>query len=617
MSTLTASPDTPQPEPDVFGHSPGLFLLFFTEMWERFSYYGMRALLVLFLVSDAAAGGWEWSRKEAMSLYGWYTGLVYVTPIIGGVLADAFLGYRRAVLLGALLMTIGHASMAFETRPAFYAGLILLIIGNGLFKPNISSIVGQLYKNKPEKKDSAYTIFYMGINAGAFFGMLFCGYIGEKISWSYGFGLAGIFMFLGMLMFQFGQSIFGDLGLAPNVQNKSQKTLDESTVPKEVEKDRLLVIGVLSFFTIFFWMAFEQAGGSMNIFAKDYTARVLKGTAATAFFWTDTLLTIVPLVIVTWVLVKLVAATRQRIALSNAFIVLSFIIIWGAAIWRLNREFNTVSYELAITPLPAAAADAADAAPDAADAAPKPATEPAAEPEPAVPAGPIIASLLTDVVLTEGQEVIVVDLAGKGGEGTLRLLSQDDAENYSSRQQAVVRRILGNENEVTASWFQILNSFFIIAFAPVIGKIWETRLNPSAPVKFGLGLILLGVGFAALGVACLGLEKGAKTAQLSMWWLVVAYLFHTVGELFVSPVGLSYVSKLAPAKLVGLMFGIWFLASAIANYLAGLSGAMIDRISEEYGLATFFFVFTAVPAIAGIVLIAGSRELRRRMHGIE
>jgi POT family proton-dependent oligopeptide transporter len=605
MSTLSAKTDAPQTEPDVFGHNPGLFLLFFTEMWERFSYYGMRALLVLFLVSDAAAGGWQWTREEAMGLYGWYTGLVYVTPIIGGMLADAFLGYRRAVLLGALLMTIGHGAMAFETRPFFYAGLVLLILGNGLFKPNISSIVGQLYKNKPEKKDSAYTIFYMGINAGAFFGMLFCGYIGEKISWSYGFGLAGIFMFLGMLMFQFGQSIFGELGLAPNVKDKPQQTAAESSVPKRVETDRLLVIGILSFFTIFFWMAFEQAGGSMNIFAKDYTARVLKGSAATAFFWIDTLLTLVPLVIVTWVLLKLVAATRQRIALSNAFIVLSFVIIWGAAIWRLNREFNTLAYELAITPLPVATEPAAGAEPAAAE---------AAEGQ---PAEPIVASLLTDVKLAEGQEVIVVDLAGKGGSGTLRLLSETDAPNYSSRQQAVVRRILGNENEVTASWFQVLNSFFIIALAPLVGKIWETRLNPSAPVKFGLGLILLGVGFAALGLACQGLEKGAKTAQLSMWWLVVAYLFHTVGELFVSPVGLSYVSKLAPARLVGLMFGIWFLASAIANYLAGLSGAMIDRISEQYGLATFFFVFTAVPAIAGLVLIAGSQALRRRMHGIE
>ncbi len=630
MSNLTTNSSSPQAEPDVFGHSPGLFLLFFTEMWERFSYYGMRALLVLFLVSDAAAGGWAWSREAAMGLYGWYTGLVYVTPIIGGMLADAFLGYRRAVLLGALLMTLGHGAMAFETRPFFYAGLVLLILGNGLFKPNISSIVGQLYKDKPEKKDSAYTIFYMGINAGAFFGMLFCGYIGEKISWSYGFGLAGIFMFLGMLMFQFGQSIFGELGLAPNVNHKPQQSDDEVSVPKNVETDRLIVIGVLSFFTIFFWMAFEQAGGSMNIFAKDYTARVLKGSAATAFFWVDTLLTLVPLVIVTWVLIKLVAATRQRIVLSNAFIVLSFVIIWGAAIWRLNREFNTVSYELAITPLPAATepaepvASAEPAAPISTDstagtpiaASEQTATEAPGD-APAAPTDPIVASLLTDVKLTEGQQITVVDLAGKGGAGTLRLLSDADAANYSSRQQAVVKRILGNENEVTASWFQILNSFFIIAFAPLIGKIWETRLNPSAPVKFGLGLILLGVGFAALGLACQGLEKGAKTAQLSMWWLVIAYLFHTLGELFVSPVGLSYVSKLAPAKLVGLMFGIWFLASAIANYLAGASGAMIDSISEKYGLATFFFVFTAVPALAGLVLIAGAKELRRRMHGIE
>ncbi|MEY3173163.1 MAG: Dipeptide permease [Planctomycetota bacterium] len=613
MSTLTANTDSPQTEQTVFGHSPGLFLLFFTEMWERFSYYGMRALLVLFLVSDAAAGGWAWTRAEAMELYGWYTGLVYVTPILGGILADAILGYRRAVLLGALLMTLGHGAMAFETRSMFYAGLVLLIIGNGLFKPNISSIVGQLYKNKPEKKDSAYTIFYMGINAGAFFGMLFCGYIGEKISWSYGFGLAGIFMFLGMLMFQFGQTIFGELGLAPTSKDKPKQPSEQQQVPQKVETDRLLVIGILSFFTIFFWMAFEQAGGSMNIFAKDYTARVLKGTAATAFFWVDTLLTLVPLVIVTWVLFKLVAATRGKIALSNAFIVFSFVIIWSAAVWRMNREFNTRAYELAVTPLPAAAAPASTDKP--ADSASEESA--AAAEKPAKPAGPVTASLLTDVTLEAGQEVIVVDLAGKGGEGTLRLLSESEAANYSSRQQAVVKRILGNETEVTASWFQTLNSFFIIALAPLIGRIWETRLNPSAPVKFGLGLILLGVGFAALGMACVGLEKGAKTAQLSMWWLVVAYLFHTLGELFVSPVGLSYVSKLAPARLVGLMFGIWFLASAIANYLAGLSGAMIDKISEQYGLATFFFVFTAVPAIAGFVLIAGSREIRRRMHGIE
>ncbi|MCB0478362.1 MAG: oligopeptide:H+ symporter, partial [Crocinitomicaceae bacterium] len=198
---------------NVLGHPAGLFILFFTEMWERFSYYGMRALLVLFLVSAAGLGGWEWSNENALQLYATYTGLVYVTPIFGGMIADKFLGYRNAVTLGALLMTLGHASMAFETEATFYLGLTLLIVGNGFFKPNISSIVGQLYtKTNESKKDAGYTIFYMGINAGAFLGIFLCGYIGEKVGWSYGFGLAGVFMFFGMLQFYFSNAIFGEVG---------------------------------------------------------------------------------------------------------------------------------------------------------------------------------------------------------------------------------------------------------------------------------------------------------------------------------------------------------------------------------------------------------------------
>ena len=188
----------------VLGHPSGLFVLFFTEMWERFSYYGMRALLVLFLTAAILGeGGWGWERSEALILYGWYTGLVYITPIIGGFIADKFTGYRNAVVIGALLMTLGHASMALEVTADmfFYLGLGLLIIGNGMFKPNISSMVGQLYKSQGKEKDAGYTIFYMGINAGAFLGILLCGYIGEKVGWHYGFGLAGVFMFFGMLQF--------------------------------------------------------------------------------------------------------------------------------------------------------------------------------------------------------------------------------------------------------------------------------------------------------------------------------------------------------------------------------------------------------------------------------
>ena len=202
----------------VLGHPSGLYILFFTEMWERFSYYGMRAILVLFLVSSFNDGGWGWDRSEALALYGIYTGLVYITPIFGGLIADKFLGYRNAVIIGAFVMTLGHASMAFEVfNDLFlYLGLIFLIIGNGFFKPNISSIVGQLYKTEGQDKDAGYTIFYMGINSGAFLGILLCGYIGENIGWHYGFGLAGVFMFLGMLQFYYAQKIFGNIGVFEN-----------------------------------------------------------------------------------------------------------------------------------------------------------------------------------------------------------------------------------------------------------------------------------------------------------------------------------------------------------------------------------------------------------------
>ena len=617
----------------VFGHKPGLFLLFFTEMWERFSYYGMRVLLVLFLVSETAGGGWGWTRSSALNLYALYTGLVYVTPILGGIIADKFLGYRKAVVLGAFLMTLGHASLAFETTTAFYAGLILLILGNGFFKPNISSIVGQLYANDPGRKDSAYTIFYMGINAGAFLGILLCGYIGEKTQWSYGFGLAGIFMFLGMIMFQLGQGIFGELGLYSKPKPQEVKT-DGSEDSPAVVRDRLIVIGILSFFTIFFWVAFEQAGGSMNIFAKDYTSRTLTGSAATVFFWVNAMLTIVPLAIVTWVLVRLVAVTKSRIPMSNVSISISFVIIWAIALWMLNKEYNMRAFDITI--VPSAAAEGADAASgtgaegdavvaalpgsentvevtDALQGENSVATAEAKEEAPAL----ISTTIQTDVPLKEGQTIHVVDIEGKGGNGKLRILTDEQAETYTTELDATVVREKQNETEVTASWFQILNSFFIIAFAPLFSRMWASRFNPSAPVKFGIGLILLGIGFGALAVASQGIAQGATTAQVSMWWLIVAFLFHTLGELFVSPVGLSYVSKLAPAKLVGLMFGIWFLASAIANYLAGFSGSYIDAISERYGLSTFFMIYTLIPIVAGIAILTLTGKIKKLMHGIE
>lgn len=573
----------------VFGHRPGLFLLFFTEMWERFSYYGMRALLVLFLVSEIAGGGWGWSREQALSLYAMYTGLVYLTPILGGIVADKLLGYRNAILLGALLMTLGHAALAFETEFMFYTGLGLLIFGNGFFKPNISTMVGQLYTDDQEKKDAAYTIFYMGINAGAFLGILLCGFIGEQVGWSYGFGLAGIFMLLGMIMFFLGQSIFGEVGKKGSGVRAvvaDETASEESEESGKVVVDRLIVVGILSFFTIFFWMAFEQAGGSLTIFAKDYTGRVLTGNAHWMFVFANTFLTIAPLAIVTWVLLKLIKATNTKIPLSNLSIGLSFVIIWAIALFMLYSQFTTKAYEIAYT-------GAGDTP-----------TE-------------IVRTVRTATPLAADDSIYVVDLEQKGGNGKLKIVSEEQAKAYETKFQATVNREKENETEVPASWFGILNSFFIIAFAPLFGKIWASRFSPSAPVKFGIGLILLGLGFGAVAYASMGIEKGAATASISLWWLVIAYLLHTLGELCVSPVGLSYVSKLAPAKLVGLMFGVWFACTAIANYLAGWTGSYIDTISEEYGLATFFLIYTIIPIVAGIAIMLMNGMIKRMMHGIE
>ncbi len=578
---------------EIFGHRPGLFLLFFTEMWERFSYYGMRALLVLFLVSQLADGGWQWSRKEALELYAMYTGLVYLTPIFGGIIADKLLGYRVAVMLGALLMTLGHATMAIESHTTFYVGLTLLVVGNGFFKPNISSMVGQLYADQSEKKDSAYTIFYMGINSGAFLGILFCGYIGEKVGWSYGFGLAGVFMGLGLIMFALGRSLFGEIGTRKSMSSKLDTTsTGVAAVPSNVVRDRLIVIGILSFFTIFFWMAFEQAGGSMTIFAKDYTARILSGIWATLFFWSNTALTVIPLALVTYVLIRLIRASYHRIPFSNLAIAFSFVLIWIIALWMLNKEFNMRAYAVNLI-VPTEAVEGQ-------------------------PAGSknLERTIQTDLTMTLGQKLLLVDREGKGGEGKLKIISESQANEFEGEFQATVLKEKQNETEVPASWFGILNSFFIIAFAPLLSRLWDSPWNPSAPWKFGFGLILLGLGFGILAIGSMGIDREAKTAAVSMWWLILAYLLHTLGELCVSPVGLSYVSKLAPLKLVGLMFGIWFVATAIANYLAGKSGSFIDPISEKYGLTIFFLIFTVIPVLSGFVIWMLTPKIKKMMHGI-
>ncbi len=504
----------PQAGAQILGQPNQLFVLFFTEMWERFSYYGMRALLVLFLVTEASKGGWGWSRADATNLYGWYTGLAYLTPILGGYVADRLLGTRRSVLLGGFIIAAGHIALFMDTVPTFYLGLALVVFGTGLFKPNISAIVGQLYgKDNENARDSGYTLFYMGVNAGAFFGISLCGYIGEKISWNLGFGLAGVFMILGAIQFWLSQGLFGSIGDKVDAAKKVvEEALDDT--PQHVVADRLKAIFVFSFFTIFFWFAFEQAGGSMTIFAADYTDRTLVGTSGMIFKLVNTAMTLVPASILTWLLFKLYRSTGGRYLMANVSLAVAFAVIWGLSLWMLGREFGM------------------------------------------------------------------------------------------------------DQSEVPATWFGVLNSFFIVVLAPMFSKLWEKHWNPSGPVKFGVGLVLLGLGFAVLSYGSAGIPQGARTAQVSMMFLTLAYLFHTMGELCLSPVGLSYISRLAPTRLLGLMFGVWFLNTAIANKIAGSTGAFIDQISSTYSMSVFFLIFTVIPIGAGVVMMLLTPLMRKWMHGI-
>ncbi|RYH75753.1 MFS transporter [Flavobacteriaceae bacterium 144Ye] len=582
----------------VIGHPAGLFVIFFTEMWERFSFYGMKILLVLFLTAPFLSDnpGWEWSRENALALIGTYSSLLYLTPIVGGWLADKYTGYKGAVIIGCFIMMLGHAAMVFETTWSLYLGLALLVIGTGFFKPNMTSMISEMYRGKESKKDGAYTIYYMGVNAGAFFGMMLCGYLAENVGWSYGFGLAGIFMLGGLIQFWLAKDLFGAIGAKPtkvhevelpqNINEESPKEHDVTAPVKDklnpfksfdlilialssiggllylfndpmskigninmlnfnigpfdgssvvivlalilfliliisriirytpIVRDKIIAVSICGVFTVIFFAAFEQSLGSMTLFARDYTARALTGNSATVFKIIDSILTVVPLAIITWVLYLLFKKTFSKIALSNIVLAATFVFLWYVVFYKINNEFSK------------------------------------------------------------------------------------------------------DATEVGASWFGILNSFFIITLAPLFSKWWESKYNPSAAMKYGIGLMLLGLGFGVLVFGTLGIPQGAKTASVSMVFLIFAYLFHTMGELCISPVGLSYLSKLVPARMIGFMFGIWYLAIAIGQKAAGTMGGMIDKITEQYSLSTFFLIFTLVPAGFGLLAMLLNPLLKKLMHEV-
>jgi POT family proton-dependent oligopeptide transporter len=446
---------------EFLGHPKGLFLLFGTEMWERFGYYGMRAILVLYLVAMAQDGGFGWSNADALSLYGTFTMAVYLTPLFGGWLADNILGQRKAIIIGGILMAAGHFTMGIPhsivsgmEESVFYVGLTLLCIGNGLFKPNISTMVGDLYQEGDKRRDGAFTIFYMGINLGGALGPLIAGYVAAVVNWQAGFIAAGIGMVISVVMqLILSNKYLGDIGVVPSAKLSQQQSESGKKEPlTKIERDRIKVIFTMSVFSIIFWMGFEQAGGLMNLFANDYTDRMLMGF------------------------------------------------------------------------------------------------------------------------------------------------------------------------EIPASWFQSLNSIFIIIFAPIVAMIWLKldQKEPNSPVKFAIGLVFLALGFFTMMLA-LATEGGNGDAlQISMIWLVLFYLFHTLGELCLSPIGLSMVSKLAPLRLASLLMGIWFLCTAIANKIAGFVGSFLGEGEAAMENAMGIFIgLGATAMISAALMYFLSDRLVDWMHGAE
>ncbi|HEX7597924.1 MAG TPA: peptide MFS transporter [Polyangia bacterium] len=446
---------------------PGLYLLFGVEMWERFSYYGMRAFLVLFLVSTA--GGFGWSKQEATNLYGWYTGLVYLTPLIGGYLADRVLGTHRALIIGSVVIASGHFCLAIQSRPTFFLGLGLIILGTGFFKSNISTMVGQLYQPNDRRRDAAFTIFYMGINTGAALGPIVCGYLAQNpcFGWHWGFGAAGVGMVLGLVTYLFLKKRYlPDIGAVPADRLTLQTVRDSlvrifrgrpgptKTPLSSDDKRGMAAIAVLAFFNIFFWVAFEQAGSSMNFFAEERT--------------------------------------------QHRFLGMDFL----------------------------------------------------------------------------------------------------------------------------APYFQSVNPVAIIVLAPLFAWMWGRLAargrEPSTPVKFATGLFLMSASFAIMVVAARLSDGGVAVSPL---WLIATYVLQTCGELCLSPVGLSMVTKLAPARFASLMMGMWFLAFFISDRVAGILAGQVERVERGEvfhllgGQADFFLMFVVVTIMASVGLLALAGPVRRLIRG--
>ncbi|WP_075602300.1 peptide MFS transporter [Saccharicrinis aurantiacus] len=497
-----------------FGHPMGLSTLFATEMWERFSYYGMRALLVLFLTAELATGGFGLDREAAFTIYGIFTGLVYVTPLLGGVLADKVLGQRMTIYIGGLTMAVGQFLLsaaaiggdAMETRQFwFYAGLGVLILGNGFFKPNISTMVGDLYDNNDPRKDGGFTIFYMGINLGAFLSPFVAGYLGEQISWEYGYLASGLGMLIGVVWFLVrSEKTLGRIGLPPKA-DESRTKLNAVDWTKVGIYTAVLVFGVIGFM---------QGWNALSEGAQSTIPKVVGAIGG---------------IYLTISIVRGVESKEQWARVAVILILAFFNIFFWVGFEQAGTTFNLFA-----------------------------------------------------------------------------------ADNTN--------RMIGSF-EIPASWFQAINAIFIVLLAPVFSILWlkldKLKLNPKTPFKFGWGMLLLAVGAAVMAVAD-GISNGGESMQLvSPLWLTAVYLIFTMGELCISPIGLSMVTKLAPPKLVSTLMGVWMFSFAAGNMGASQMEKFSASVEASIGQPVNVFWFVAViTGVASVLLFILSPWLSKMMKGI-
>ena len=484
---------------DFLGHPKGLFVCFATEMWERFSYYGMRALLILYLTKH-----WEFTDATSYLIYGAYTSLVYIMPVFGGMLADQILGSKKAVTYGAILLVFGHLGMTVESNEQiFYLSLALIVSGVGFLKPNISTMVGALYEEGDPRRDSGFTIFYMGINIGAFTATLLCGYLGEQVGWAYGFGAAGIGMLFGLIIFLWGQKYLE--GLAEPPSNKYLQKMNGISY-----ESWAYISGIFMVLVTWFLVQNSQLVGQL-----------LGGFGA--------------IFIGAWLLYALFRCAPDE---RDRLIVVGILILFSLIFWALFEQ-----------------------------------------------AGSSL-NILTD--------------------------------------RGVNRLIFGWE--VPASMFQSLNAGFIFTIAPLFAMLWialaKRNMEPSTPIKFSIGIIFVGLGFLALVYGM----RSSEGLQTGVFWIILIYLLHTLGELCLSPVGLSSVTKLSPQRIVGFMMGMWFFASAAGNYVAGLiaratasdSSGVSNDVFDLTQKQSFMDVYTDVGLMAigcGIFLAILTPILKKLMHG--